>query len=97
MNPNNPNFRVESDIIAEIEKAINEAAEKWYDERMLNEDYECDKLSYLCGARFILPLLKKLIEDNEKTISINHEYYGGGSDVIEMRNKSLLKLLGSET
>lgn len=76
-----------TDLIQEIEKAIEKAIDEYAHDKI-------EAAGIKAGAQFILPLLKKLIEDDDRAISINHEYYGGGSDIIEMRNKSLLKLLG---
>lgn len=72
-----------------IESAIKSASLKFCDQ----PDKGCCRRSFESGAMFVLPLLKKMIDEDNRKISINHEYYGGGSNVIEKRNLELIKLL----
>lgn len=87
-----------TDLIAEIEKRVyhNEISLVAGRDHLSVEEKSYIRFGHDRCFIFLMPIVKKLIEDNDKTIRINCEYYGGGSDQIEMRNKELLKLLGSE-
>lgn len=104
MNPNNPIFRVESDLIQKIEKAINESSREYRDADFkdnpsgytvapwVNSETTVD--AFEAGCALILPLLKKALECvDDWACAGNIE----GSAILRDNIESeMLKLLGSE-
>ncbi len=69
-----------TDLIQEIEKAIDEYAHD-----------KIEAAGIKAGAQFILPLLKKAIEQRDAQM-----HWSPGYDMAEHDNKELLKLLGEK-
>ena len=87
-----------SDIIAEIEKAIEKAAREYVvnDAHARPEEcgYDRDRRHFEQGASVILPLLKKAIEQRDYHLNHNSDTVEQYNRLLKHENSELLKLLG---
>lgn len=85
-------------LIEKIQAEIDRAAEKCVDRDSLEiRDADREARAFKYGARLLLPLLKKAIEQRDWWLSELNEQYGDDlQGVTERENSRLLKLIGRE-
>lgn len=92
-----------TDLIQEIEKAIEKSSKtselfymyvdgKLSSSKLRLQSTDREQAIFIAGAQFILPLLKKAIEQRDANM-----HWCPGYNMSEVCDKELLKLLGSET